>query len=241
MRTIPIATGMAAVLLATALVAAGPARSQPAPQAPDDNSEEMMTFGFDDGPDAAPWDDGGSGPAFAPRAGRGGGQGMACAPGGRGGPGRGMHAGRRGARGGGGTMLGPIGRLIHAGPRLAEELDLTSAQQEKLQDIAEGLARSSIQNRADMQTARLDMGKLLRADTPDRARIAAKIDEIARMRATHQKRALDAGLEARKVLTAEQLEKFKALRPGFGQGKAPGQGRGARQGRGRAPGAGGGL
>jgi Spy/CpxP family protein refolding chaperone len=239
MRAIHIATGTAAALLVTALVIAGTARSQTAPAAPDDQSEEMMALG-DQGMDAAPMD--APGPAAAPRAwGRGAGGGMHGAPGAPGGGcGFGMRSGRgygmhRGAGGpdGFGMMMGPAGRLLHASPRIAEELKLTDDQKAKLHDIGEGLARKGIQARADMELAHLDMAKLLRADSPDRDAIAAKIDEISRLRATHMKQALDAGIEARKVLTADQLKKLKELRPGPGRGEGRGmmQGRGHGQGR----------
>lgn len=237
MKTIPIATGIAAAALATTLLIAGSARSQSAPPPTDKDTtpelgvpgppapDDLMSFDLGDGPDMAPWDGEGAGPAFAPRA-SGRGMGMHRGPGG----GRGMGFGRGD---GDGMMLGPVGRLLHAGGRLAEELDLTSAQQDKLRDIADNLARTSIQARADLQVARLDMAKLVRADSPNRASIAAKIDDIARMRATQQKQVLDAALSARKVLTAEQLEKFKDLRPGMGHRHERGEWRG----RGRAPGA----
>jgi Spy/CpxP family protein refolding chaperone len=93
--------------------------------------------------------------------------------------------------------------------RLAQ-LDLTEAQSSKLRDLHEAHARKAVQRRADMQLARMDLRKLMRADKPDMGAVNAQIDKIARMQAEGLKSAFEVRMQARAVLTPEQLKKLRA-------------------------------
>jgi len=64
------------------------------------------------------------------------------------------------------------------GPRMAEELNLTADQREKMKAAHERQQRKAIQARADIQLARLDLRKLMQADKPDPKAIDAQIDRI---------------------------------------------------------------
>ena len=101
--------------------------------------------------------------------------------------------------------------MQHAGMamRLAA-LDLTDAQRAKMRDIHEAHARKAIQRRADMQLARMDLHKLMRAEKVDAAAVNAQIDKLARMRADAAKAAFDTHMQARAVLTPEQLKKLRS-------------------------------
>jgi Spy/CpxP family protein refolding chaperone len=101
-------------------------------------------------------------------------------------------------------LMGPEGRLLHGGGRLAETLKLTAAQRQKLSDIGDDFARQAIRARADLTVARLDLAKDLRRETPDRSEIDGRIDAVAKLRASLMKSAVEARLDARDVLTAEQ-------------------------------------
>jgi Spy/CpxP family protein refolding chaperone len=152
---------------------------------------------FDDGDDPGPppamaWDDDG-----------GGGDGGHRPPHGMGGPrGRGMMM-RRGM-----------------GMRFAA-LDLTDAQRDKLRDIHEAAARKGVQRNADMQLARMDLRKLMRGDAPSTAAVSAQIDKITRLQADGMKAHFDTFMQARAVLTPEQLKKLKSG-PGPMQMRGPG-------------------
>jgi Spy/CpxP family protein refolding chaperone len=115
-----------------------------------------------------------------------------------------MSAMHRGGHGGFGRgMGGPYARLLRD-DRLAEQLKLTTTQKARLKTIAEAHERKAIQTRADADLARLDLGKLMKDDRPDRNRIDAQIDVVTRLRAEQMKSAIGAGLDAREVLSAEQ-------------------------------------
>jgi Spy/CpxP family protein refolding chaperone len=113
-----------------------------------------------------------------------------------------------GMRHGGGRMFNRRGAM---GMRLRlAQLDLTDAQRTKLRDLHESQARKAIQRRADMQLARMDLQKLMRADKPDVGAVNAQIDKIARMQAEGMKAAFETRIQARAVLTPEQLKKLQA-------------------------------
>lgn len=171
--------------------------------------------------------------------------------GGHGGPG--MHAGMGKGMGMGHPGMGQgMGRGMgmgrgkgHPGMMFAM-LDLSDAQKAKMRDIHENAARAQIQARADMQIARMDMRKLMRADRPDQGAINAQIDKMGQMRTAMQKTRVATMLEARAQLTPDQLKKMKALHengpmgghPGMGMGGHPGMGMGPRDGSGpHGPGA----
>ena len=145
----------------------------------------------------------------------------------------------RGGDGGDGGDMGPgmhgwMG-MRHGGPdepgarfgMMLGRLDLTDAQRDKMRDIHEKQMRRDIQARADMEIGRLDLRKLMSAEKPDAGAINAQIDKLARMRAEQSKSRVASFLEARALLTPEQLKKARELMqqgPGMGMGRGPGMG-----------------
>lgn len=120
-----------------------------------------------------------------------------------------------GARGGMGGWHG----------RLAQALNLTDDQKQRLADIRDRQMRRGIQARADLALERLDLRKLVRANPPSQSAIDAQIDRIARTRADLAKGRIAAMLEMRNVLTPAQR---KLLRERIGRmagrGMRPGPG-----------------
>ena len=124
------------------------------------------------------------------------GRGMRCGPGMRGGP---M----------GGPGMEP-GMGAGCGPMMLRGLDLTADQQKKVAIIHEKQARLMVQAQADVRIAEMDMQALMRAETPDQAKIDAQIDKLAQLRAGIQKSRTATLLEVRALLTPEQLKKCQA-------------------------------
>jgi Spy/CpxP family protein refolding chaperone len=124
--------------------------------------------------------------------------------------GRGM--GRRGCcmpmRGGDGPAMGP-GMGFGGGLERLHELDLSPEQKTKLMGIHDRQQRLAIQKQADVRLAELDLRQMLRDEKPDKMKIDAQIDKLARLRADLQKSRVAALLEARTVLTPEQLKKWR--------------------------------
>lgn len=129
----------------------------------------------------------------------------------------GMHGGMGGGlcgpgmRGGvGAGMCGPgLGCGTGLGLERLHELGLTPEQKAKLGDIQERCERLAIQKQADVRLALLDLQKLVCSEKPEKLKIDAAIDKVARLRAELAKSCLGARLEARSLLTPEQLKKWR--------------------------------
>jgi len=135
-------------------------------------------------------------------------------PGMRGGMGRGLRMGRgMGLHLGMGMGPGRGAGGFGMGFGFAR-LDLTDAQREKLADLHERQQRKAVQARADMQLARMDLRKLMRAESPSSTAINAQIDKLSRMRADMQKSHVATFLEARDLLTPEQRKQLREAGPG---------------------------
>jgi Spy/CpxP family protein refolding chaperone len=115
----------------------------------------------------------------------------------------GPHAHGRGPGGRGMAMRRGFGMRFAA-------LDLTDQQREKLRDIRDAAARKSVQRRADIQLAHMDLRKLMRAESPTASSVNAQIDKISRLQADGMKARFDTFMQARAVLTPEQLKKLLA-------------------------------
>jgi len=175
-----------------------------APAAPGADDDMMMVLGELLGPDDAPLPsgelafDGGDDPGPPPA--------MAWDDDGGGGGHRPPHGMPGGPRGRG--MMMRRGMVM----RFAA-LDLTDVQRDKLRDIHETAARKSVQRNADMQIARMDLRKLTRADAPSTSAVSAQIDKISRLQADGMKARFDTFMQARAVLTPEQLKKLRSPAP----------------------------
>ncbi len=110
-------------------------------------------------------------------------------------------------------------------PDVQKELAITAEQRQKLDEIRFNSEKESIQHRAALQIQNLELSHMLDAENPDRAGIDKKIQEIAQEQASLLRTSINAGLNARSLLTAEQrirLARFMQNRPGAGQ-MPPGQ------------------
>jgi len=117
--------------------------------------------------------------------------------------------GMKGGMGGGMEGCGP-GMGAGHGPMMLKGLDLTADQQKKVAVIHEKQARLMVQAQADIRIATMDMQQLMRAETPDKAKIDAQIDKLAQLRSGMQKSRTATLLEVRALLTPEQLKKCQA-------------------------------
>ena len=110
---------------------------------------------------------------------------------------------------------------------MLEELNLTTEQQQQMQDLRTKHQKEMIPLRADLKVERIELQELIRSNA-GQSEINAKIDRIGQMETSLEKKRVAHRLEMRGILTPEQQEKFDAApRQGFGPGKR-GQGRGDR-------------
>ena len=117
-------------------------------------------------------------------------------------------------------------------PEIQKELAITAEQRQKLSDIRFNEEKESIQHRAALEIQRLELSRLTEAENPDRAAIDKKIQEVTQEEAALMRASINARLNTRAVLTAEQrakLEQFMHTRmraegPQSGGGMPPGPG-----------------
>jgi len=118
---------------------------------------------------------------------------------------RGRHRGHRGGR----REFG-LARIA-ANPEMREKLGLTPEQVTKINQQTSEFRKTSIRSRADLEVKRVELGDLLRAESPDRAAIDRKLDEIGAARTAEMKAQLHYRLAMREVLTPEQRKKLQEM------------------------------
>jgi len=97
---------------------------------------------------------------------------------------------------------------------LLRELDLSSEQRGKIADLREKQARNAIRIRAELENARLDLARLMRADKTDRAAIDRTIEKVGQLRTEMQKSRVNTKLDVRALLTPEQQQQLRERRGG---------------------------
>ena len=103
-----------------------------------------------------------------------------------------------------------IGELLN--PQVQKELGITGEQRQKLEDIRFDMEKEVIQHRSALQIHRLELSRLTNAENPDRAAIDKKIQEVSQEEGSLMRSSIDARLNARGVLTAEQRTKLAQFR-----------------------------
>lgn len=130
------------------------------------------------------------------------------------------------AQGPGGPGPGPGGpRPDRPRPDLSamqREAGLTDAQVSQLRQLKQADRKLAIRRRADLQIARMELDGLFEAATVDEKAVAAKTKTLADLETAALKARVDHRLAVRKVVSAEQLEKMKRLRPRHGDGRPDG-------------------
>jgi len=123
--------------------------------------------------------------------------------------GGGQFHGIRGRRRGRGEFA--LARLADD-PAAREKLGITAEQATKIRQETTEFRKGAIRGRADLQVRRLELQDLLRADSPDRAAIDKKLDEISAARLAQSKAQVHYRLAMREALTPEQRQKLRQMR-----------------------------
>ena len=109
------------------------------------------------------------------------------------------------------------GRGWYGSPRLHEELELTDEQTEKLRQMRVEARKAAVRNRADLQVQRIELGELLRADSPSKAQVDRKVQQITKLQGAAFAARINTMLSAKAVLTPEQRAKARELRKNRGR------------------------
>jgi Spy/CpxP family protein refolding chaperone len=126
---------------------------------------------------------------------------------------------------------GPFGGGFRV-ERMAKALNLSDAQAKDLKALQDNTFKQSLEIRKNMDLKRHELRDLMAEEKPDRAKIAAKIDEITSLRAEMMKIRVMTRLDMRAMLTDEQMAKLQELRQERMQNRKNARGWGHGQGQG---------
>ena len=98
-------------------------------------------------------------------------------------------------------------------PVLVQKLHVNDDQIRKLDKIAQDHQIQEIDLRADVEKQHAVLRFQMEADPPDEAQLLAQIDKVTQARAKLEKSQVEMLLATRRVLTAEQAQKLRDLRP----------------------------
>lgn len=96
-------------------------------------------------------------------------------------------------------------------PHIAQKLDLTDAQKKQMDDIFFKNRLQLVDLKAALQKDEIRLRPMIGADNPDETKVLAQIDTIAQDRANLEKANARMLFGIRRVLTADQWTKLKAL------------------------------
>lgn len=96
------------------------------------------------------------------------------------------------------------------------DLNLTPEQQKKIFELRLSFQEDTVDLRSQMMKKRIELQKLWLEDTPDKAKIYALLDEIAKIRGEITKKMVGYLFKLREILTPEQLQKLPFMGWGYG-------------------------
>jgi len=98
-------------------------------------------------------------------------------------------------------------------PVLVQKLHVNDDQIRKLDEMAQDHQIQEIDLRADLEKQYAVLRFQMEADPPDEVQLLAQIDRVTQARAKREKSQVEMLLATRRVLTAEQAQKLRDLRP----------------------------
>jgi Spy/CpxP family protein refolding chaperone len=160
-------------------------------------------------------------------------------------PGQGQCGGG-GGKDKGGPGGGPGGgqglQAILKDEQLAKQLGMTDAQIEAVHDAAYANRKDSVKLRGDAELARIDLHKLMEADTPDLDAVMKAVEKSGAAETALHKSEIALKLKIREIVGADTMKKIRAhMREVAGQkfqdrrNGPPGRGPGGPQGQGPGP------
>ncbi len=109
---------------------------------------------------------------------------------------------------------------------LKKKLHLSDIQVNALRPVEADYKKAVIRKKADVRIAEIDLGLLIDSPNPDRGKLKTVVDLIGRLKAELMMARIDAFLNVKKELTAEQDEQFSKMthhhmtgHAGMGHGK----------------------
>jgi len=93
--------------------------------------------------------------------------------------------------------------------KFIEQLKLTEAQKKDFDKIHVDMEKQEIAQKAENETARVELRQLFKADTPDKSAIEKKLAEIADLEVQMHMIKINSWFDVNKLLTPEQQKTWK--------------------------------
>lgn len=116
-----------------------------------------------------------------------------------------------GDRMGYGYRMGEGGWFMHHMERMAQQLDLTEAQQTQIQALHRTYAKAAIRARANRRIQKINLHELLDTESVKMDDVRALLDNIAAQRAELRFSHITLMQDIKKLLTPEQQKKFRSM------------------------------
>ena len=94
---------------------------------------------------------------------------------------------------------------------LQKTLHLSTSQVDALRPVEADYKKAVIRKKADVEIAEIDLGLLIDSPNPDRKQLQTVVDSVGRLKAELMMARIDAFLNVKKELTAEQQEEFAKM------------------------------
>jgi len=96
-------------------------------------------------------------------------------------------------------------------PEMLAELKLTDQEKAQLRDIRYETSKKEIELRSKLALSKLELGRLVAADDPDKEAISKRLSEISEQKTALELNKLNGWFEANKVLTPEQQKIWRKV------------------------------
>jgi Spy/CpxP family protein refolding chaperone len=95
--------------------------------------------------------------------------------------------------------------------KIMAKLNLTDEQKKSTGDIRVDMEKQEIAQKAKIETARVELQQLFKADNPDKSAIEGKMDEIAKLEVRAKMIRIDSWFAVNKILTPEQQKTWRKV------------------------------
>jgi Spy/CpxP family protein refolding chaperone len=111
------------------------------------------------------------------------------------------------------AQQGPTGPRARQGERLMmmEQLKLSDEQRKETEQLRFDMAKRAVERQAKVKTARLELAELFKADSPDKAAIEKKVNEIAQLQSQGRMSFINHWFAVNKLLNADQQKTWKGM------------------------------
>ena len=115
-------------------------------------------------------------------------------------------------------LAGPLCEALVRHPGLAEELEVTDGQIQRLEELFESTEREIIEAEARIRSTRLGVEREVRSESPDMRRIRKLVNEAQQARSEVELARIQRDVTMREILTGEQLEQARSRMGRMGAG-----------------------